>query len=65
MFGEMMSDHGLEQIVKDPTRGANTLDLVLTNNPTSILKKQVIPRIDTTPNTKRQIPIYKKAMPNT
>ena len=36
-------DSGLEQIVTEPTRGDNILDLVLTNNPTLINNAQSMP----------------------
>ena len=65
---------GLEQVVKEPTRGLNTLDLFITNNSTLVNEVQVIPGIsdhqavladcDLTPITnkqpKRKIPLYSK-----
>jgi hypothetical protein len=32
-FTNILDDNGLVQIVEQPTRGENTLDLVITNNP--------------------------------
>ena len=34
---EILQDHGLQQLVTFPTRESNTLDLVSTNKPSSIL----------------------------
>ncbi|XP_019628840.1 PREDICTED: uncharacterized protein LOC109473420 [Branchiostoma belcheri] len=70
-----MQDNGLTQIVEDPTRGVNTLDLILTNRPAQINRTQVIPGIsdhlavytelEVKPLRRRQIPrkvpIYAKA----
>ena len=33
MLSDIMNDHGLEQLVHFPTRGKNTLDLILTSLP--------------------------------
>ena len=33
MLIDVMNDHGLEQLVHFPTRGKNTLDLILTSLP--------------------------------
>jgi hypothetical protein len=74
-FMNFLDDQGLEQLVQEPTRGENTLDLCITNNPTNINRTNVIPGIsdheavtlegDLTPikynQKKRQIPLYKKA----
>ena len=40
-FLELIRDHGLEQMVTEPTRLNNTLDLILTNTP------GLIPRVET------------------
>jgi hypothetical protein len=70
-----LDDNGLQQLVTEPTRGPNTLDLFITNNNTLINKVQVIPGIsdhqavlvegDLSPivnkQPKRQIPLYRKA----
>ena len=42
---DIMEDHGLSQYVTCPTRGNNTLDLLLTNRPNSTIQSQVIPGI--------------------
>ena len=39
---DIMEDHGLSQHVTCPTRGNNTLDLLLTNRPKSTIQSQVI-----------------------
>ena len=74
-FGELLDDHNLTQIVDEPTRGKNTLDLVATNSPAKINRVKIIPgisdhdcplvEIDITPIRRtqkpRKIPLYKKA----
>jgi hypothetical protein len=35
MFADILDDNGMAQLVKQPTRGSNTLDLVVTNHPDS------------------------------
>ena len=74
-FGDMLDDKDLMQLVEEPTRGPNTLDLVVTNNPSHFTRTQVIPgvsdhdivfsEIDTKPLSRkqkpRQIPLYRKA----
>ena len=42
-FFDLLQDHSLEQLVTEPTRGDNTLDLVITNTP------YLVPRIHTIP----------------
>ena len=42
-FMESIDDLGLTQIVNTPTRGTNTLDLVLTNYPSSVNRVEVKP----------------------
>ena len=44
-FGDMLDDNGLSQLVEEPTRNNNTLDLVLTNNPTLVSEVYVVPGI--------------------
>ena len=44
-FVEMTHDMGLEQVVREPTRLSNVLDLVLTNSPTLIPRLEIIPGI--------------------
>lgn len=39
-FINLLADHGLEQVVLEPTRGDNTLDLFITNHP------QLVPRVE-------------------
>ena len=74
-FVELLFDSGLEQIVHEPTRGANCLDLVLTNAPDLVPRVEILPRLSdhevvyfefTTKITKAQnvirpIPLYNKA----
>ena len=38
MFRDIIENKGLTQIVTEPTRGVNTLDLFLTNMPTKVMK---------------------------
>jgi hypothetical protein len=40
---EIANDVGLEQIVREPTRGKNTLDLFFTSNPTLVERSTVVP----------------------
>ena len=44
-FVEMTHDMGLEQVVREPTRLSNVLDLVLTNSTTLIPRLEIIPGI--------------------
>ena len=74
-FIELLHDHGLTQLVNKPTRLNNILDLMITNNPTRVIRTKVIPGIsdhdavlselDINPTKitqpPRQIPLYKKA----
>ena len=45
---DIITDNGLEQIVQEPTRGENLLDLILTNNPTLINNAQSMPPLSNT-----------------
>ncbi|CAH1245879.1 Hypp7594 [Branchiostoma lanceolatum] len=68
-------DTGLDQNMKEPTRGENTLDLVLTNSPSLIPRVEVIPGIsdhsivyfefktrpDVLQNANRPILLYRRA----
>ena len=45
-FGEMLDDHGLVQVVEEPTRGTNILDLIVTNYPSRLNRTDVIPGHD-------------------
>jgi hypothetical protein len=38
-------DHGMSQIVENPTRGDNTLELIVVNNPTLVNRTEVLPGI--------------------
>jgi hypothetical protein len=74
-FLDTLVDNGMDQLVNEPTRGENILDLFATNNPTLINKVQVIPGIsdhqavliegELSPTLrkqqKRQVPLYGKA----
>ena len=42
---DIANDFGLTQMVTEPTRGKNTLDLFFTSNPTLVTKSSVIPGI--------------------
>ena len=44
-FTDVLNTYGLDQLVTDPTRLTNTLDLVITNNPQKISRSKVIPGI--------------------
>ena len=44
-FGSIIDDHGLSQIVTDPTRGQNILDLVLVSNPTVVSNVAIVPGV--------------------
>ena len=41
-FIDSLDDHGFQEMVTEPIRGVNTLDLFMTNNPTHINKAQVV-----------------------
>ena len=76
-FLNIHNDNGLTQLVTTPTRLENTLDLMITNNPTRVNRTEMLPGIsdheilvvlcelDISPTTnkqvKRSIPIYRKA----
>ena len=44
-FIDLLHDHGLTQLVNKPTRQQNTLDLMITNNPTRVIRTEIIPGI--------------------
>ena len=44
-FQEFLDDQGLTQLVEEPTRLDNTLDLLITSNPTLITKNTVVPGV--------------------
>jgi hypothetical protein len=70
-----LDDLGLSQIVEVTTRGTNTLDLVITNHPSKIIRAETLPGIsdhdiifvefDMIPTKKHhipwKIPLYGKA----
>ena len=74
-FLSMVCDNGLEQLVKEPTREDNTLDLFQTNCPQLVPRVEVVPGISDhsipyceistsarrKKQTQRQIPLYNKA----
>ncbi|XP_071477586.1 uncharacterized protein [Diadema antillarum] len=74
-FGEVLDDYGLVQLVKEPTRQQNILDLYLVNNPTLVHNVSVVTGIsdhdcplltlDMNPSRRRQkprkVPVYSKA----
>ena len=74
-FADTLDDHGLVQMVEEPTRGPNTLDLILTNNPSRFPRTVVIPGLSdhdvvfaevdlqaaTNKQKPRHIPLYRKA----
>ena len=74
-FTEILDDNGLAQIVEEPSRGTNILDLIVTNQPSSFRRTEIIPgvsdheivytEIDIVPTRQQQkpcqIPLYSKA----
>lgn len=74
-FTDILDDNGLVQLVEEPTRGLNTLDLLVTNNPSRFTRIKTIPgisdhdivfsEIDIEPPKRKQIPrripLYKNA----
>ena len=44
-FADCLDDHGWVQLITNPTRGKNVVDLFITNNDSLIVKTQVIPGI--------------------
>jgi len=73
-FTDILDDHGLTQIVNEPTRGTHTLDLFITNYTGSFRRTEVIPglsdhdivyTVDRIPAKLQQKPrkifLYKKA----
>ena len=71
----MLDDNGLTQMVEEPTRGDNILDLIATNTPSSFTRVKTIPgisdhdivfaevdlKIKQKTQKPRSIPLYKKA----
>ena len=74
-FGEILDNNSLQQLVEEPTRGKNTLDLFATNAPSKIIKVEVLPgisdhdivaiEVDISPKRRKQKPrkihLYSKA----
>ena len=74
-FVDCTYDHNLEQMVLEPTRGENTLDLILTNYPQMVPRVEVIPGLSDhsivycefaihpvrSQQVPRSIPLYDKA----
>ena len=74
-FIDMLSDFGMEQLVEEPTRRDNTLDLVFTNIPHLIPRVEILPglsdhdavfcEINIHPQKRKQlprlVPLYKSA----
>ena len=74
-FAEILNDHSLEQVVEDPTREKNVLDLFVTNISSKVNRIEVIPgvsdhcvplmELDVSPVKRKQAPMkvyqYKKA----
>ena len=74
-FYDFLADNALTQLVLEPTRKANTLDLLLTNQPDQVLRVDILPGIsdhdivfaemdfrpDKHVQKPRLIPLYKKA----
>ncbi|VDI83601.1 Hypothetical predicted protein, partial [Mytilus galloprovincialis] len=44
-FGDILDDNGLLQIVEEPTRQTNTLDLLITNHPNSFTRVEILPGV--------------------
>ncbi|KAI8479428.1 hypothetical protein Bbelb_428470 [Branchiostoma belcheri] len=42
-FMDIISDLGMEQIVEKPTRGENTLDIIVTNHPSLFPRVEIVP----------------------
>ena len=75
LFVDLLDDLSLTQLVTRPTRGNNTFDLVITNNPSLVTACRVIPGVSDhdaflteikikplrNKQTPRKIPLYKKA----
>ncbi|CAG2250335.1 unnamed protein product [Mytilus edulis] len=74
-FTDILDDHGLQQMVEEPTKESNTLDLIITNYPNSFIRVETIHGISdhdivfaelkTIPSKQTQKPrnisLYKKA----
>ena len=75
-LADSLDDNGLVQVIEEPTRNKNTLDLLIINIPSKILRTDIIPGISDHDivyaeivkhkpvkhkQTPRKIPLYKKA----
>jgi hypothetical protein len=66
-----LDDNGMAQLVKQPTRGSNTLDLVVTNHPDSLRRVETLPglsdhdivftEVNINPKKSIQKPLYRRA----
>ena len=75
LFLDILADHGLTQVIDQPTRGDNTLDLLVINNPTLVNRTEILPEISDHnivfteiyinpkkyTQTRRKLPCYRKA----
>ena len=75
LFLYILADYGLTQVIDQPNRGDNTLDLLVMNNPTLVNRTEILPEIsdhnivftetDIIPKkytqTLHKLPIYRKA----
>ena len=75
LFLDIVADHGLTQVIDQPPRGDNTLDLLVMNNPTLVNRTEILPEISDHnivfteiyiilkkyTQTLRKLPIYRKA----
>ncbi|CAC5417074.1 unnamed protein product [Mytilus coruscus] len=74
-FADILDDNGMAQLVNKPTRGPNTLDLIVTNHPESFMRVETLPglsdheivftEVNLNPRKSIQkpriIPLYRKA----
>ncbi len=44
-LADILDDKGIVQVIEEPTRNKNTLDLLITNIPSTILRTDIIPGI--------------------
>ena len=61
-FMSLLDDFGLVQMVTEPTRCENAIDLFLTSNHTLVQKIEILPGI--TDHQKRNVPLYKETRPS-
>ena len=74
-LADILDDNGMVQVIEEQTRNTNTLDLLITNIPSKIIRTDIIPGISDHDavyaeiyikpvmhkQTRRHIPLYKKA----